>query len=508
MSTCPTIAVIGAGLSGMTAASLLQQRGFETVVIEAHAIPGGCTGYYRRKGFAFDVGATTLVDFLPGGVGGLLLDELGFEIELETLPGYVAWLPDRSITMHRERGAWHAERMAFGSSPGHVRFWKTIDRVAETFWGISRRGGRLPVATLADAQRAIASIRPGDLGTLRYMRWTVDDLLRRCGLQHDRPLRGLVSIMVEDTVHTTTDKAPLAHAAMGITMRGVGLARPRGGMRGFWEDFLSGYERLGGTLRRAHRVLGVEQTDGGYVLKTNRGQIRASQVISTLPIEATSTIAPEPAKRRIARFVRRDEAARGSAIAVFLGVPDHEVDHQPLRHHQLLQDYSTPLGNGNNMFVSVSSPGDTRSAPAGWRSVMITTHCDLDPWEGLDPAQYEQRKREAGQTLLGYARRVYPNLGQEARVFEVATPRTYERFTSRPRGAVGGVRLDPSRSGQRAVPQWIGCKGFYLAGDTTWPGIGTVACVISGRAAADLAIRHAGRSERPRSRQRLRPAQV
>jgi len=83
------------------------------------------------------------------------------------------------------------------------------------------------------------------------------------------------------------------------------------------------------------------------------------------------------------------------------------------------------------------------------------------------------------------ARRVYPELGQRAVVCEVATPRTYERFTRRPRGAVGGWRQAPGNTNQRAVPHDIGVPGFWLAGDTTWPGLGTVACVLGSRIVAE-----------------------
>ncbi len=69
-------------------------------------------------------------------------------------------------------------------------------------------------------------------------------------------------------------------------------------------------------------------------------------------------------------------------MVVFLGVPDEEVAGREFTHHQLLQDYGRPLGDGNNMFVSVSAPGDTESAPPGYRAVMISTHCKLEPWPG------------------------------------------------------------------------------------------------------------------------------
>ena len=57
------------------------------------------------------------------------------------------------------------------------------------------------------------------------------------------------------------------------------------------------------------------------------------------------------------------------------------------------------LGNGNNMFISVSAPGDTESAPAGCRAVMLSTHCDLEHWEELDPTEYQRRKAEPNSWL-------------------------------------------------------------------------------------------------------------
>ncbi len=83
----------------------------------------------------------------------------------------------------------------------------------------------------------------------------------------------------------------------------------------------------------------------------------------------------------------------------------------------------------------------------------------------------------------------------------MATPRTYERFTGRPRGAVGGVRLTLGNSNQHAVPYDLGVPGFWLAGDTTWPGLGTVACVLGSRLVAEgvlaSARRPAARAGRP-----------
>jgi phytoene dehydrogenase-like protein len=176
----------------------------------------------------------------------------------------------------------------------------------------------------------------------------------------------------------------------------------------------------------------------------------------------------------------------GGAVVVFLGVPEREVAGQDFTHHQLMQDYRRPLGEGNNMFVSVSSGGDLQSAPAGHRAVMISTHTDLEGWDGPD---YDQRKKEIGEHLVRCAQRVYPRLGERALVYQVGTPHSYERFTWRPRGAVGGVRQTLRNTNQLAVPHDIGVKGLWLVGDTTWPGLGTVACVLGSRIVAEGILR-------------------
>ena len=123
-------------------------------------------------------------------------------------------------------------------------------------------------------------------------------------------------------------------------------------------------------------------------------------------------------------FAEKPGSSRRGGVS-FLGVPEKEVAGQDFTHHQLLQDYDLRLGNGNNMFISVSSHGDAVSAPRGFRSVMIPTHCELKEWEGLSQAEYVARKQRLTNLLLDYSRRVYPRLGERALVCELATPRTF-----------------------------------------------------------------------------------
>ncbi|NMO19533.1 NAD(P)-binding protein [Pyxidicoccus fallax] len=489
------VAVVGAGMAGMATAARLQARGLSTLVLEAHGQPGGCAGFFRQRGFHFDVGATTLVDFEPGGVGGELLDSMGLmPLEAECLPGYQAWLPDGTVTLHRDLERWREERLLkLGSTPAHLSFWRLLDRLAEVFWSASRAGIKLPFQRPSDLFHAVHCIPLTDLPLARYLTWTMGDALRAHGLREDAPLCGLLAMLIEDTVHATLDTAPLINAALGVTIRGAGLMRARGGMAGFWRRFVERYRQLGGVLRVGCAVTDISGEEGAFVLHTRRGRFSAAQVVSALPIQLTARMAPLPVAQALSPFLQRDADSLGGAIVVFLGVPEDEVVGQEFTHHQLLQSYDAPLGDGNNMFISVSTPGDTESAPPGFRAVMISTHCELAHWQGLTSAEYAFRKREAEERLISLARRVYPSLGHRAVVRETGTPLTYQRYVHRPLGTVGGVRQHLGNSNQHAVPQDIGVPGFWLAGDSTWPGLGTVACVLGSRIVAEGVLKRAPR---------------
>jgi C-3',4' desaturase CrtD len=493
------VAIVGGGLAGMATALRLQAAGLATVVFEAHGHVGGCAGYWRHKGYSFDVGATTLVDFEPGGVGEQLLRSVGAPpIRGEQLPGYLAWLPDRVVMLHRDRAAWRAERLrAFGDTHRHRAFWAELDRLADVFWRASRAGIRLPLRRPADLVHDLRAVGLRNAPLARRLGTTLGQTLQRHGLGSDQALGGLLGMLVEDTVHSTVDHAPLINAALGITIRGAGLTRHEGGMHGFWRTVVSHYRRLGGQLRTANAVRTVGGGPGDFAITTSRGQTRANQVVLAVPAPAAALVCGGlPVARRLRRYLDRDRDDLGGAVIVFLGVPAREVAGHAFTHHQLLYDYAKPLGDGNNMFVSISAPGDTLSAPPGHRAVMLSTHTSLSSWSGLDTAAYAQRKKEVGEHLVRVARRVYPELGVRAAVAEVGTPRAYERFGFRPGGAVGGVHQSLRNSNQFAIPHDLGGPGLWLAGDSTWPGLGTVACVLGSRIVADGILRERRRGVR------------
>jgi C-3',4' desaturase CrtD len=484
------VAIIGAGMAGFATAARLAARGRRTLVIEGHAFPGGCAGFWRHRGFSFDVGATTFVDFDRDGLGGRFLDDIGLgPLPGERISGYKVWLPDGDATLWRDRDAWNTERLrAFGDTPAYRGFWALIDRVEQAFWRVSRGPVRMPVRSMRDLGAGVALLGVRDLDLARYLRWTMGDALRAYGLRGDRRLATALGMLLEDTVHAAIDDAPLINAAMGANIRGAGLTRFRGGARGFWKRVVSHYRKLGGELWLNTPATGITRDGPRFRVETAWGAVDAGQIVAAVPIAITAKLAPSIVGERLAPYVIRDDARAGGALVAFLGVPEAEVAGHELTHHGLFHDYDQPFGDGNNMFVSVSADGDDESAPPGFRAVMLSTHTEVAGWEGLDEARYQHEKRAIAAKLVGLARRVYPVLGRAPVWSSLGTPRTYQRFLRRPRGAVGGARQTLANTNQFAVPQDLGVPGFYVVGDTTWPGLGTVSCILGSRVAADAVL--------------------
>ncbi|MGA1117842.1 MAG: FAD-dependent oxidoreductase, partial [Candidatus Nanopelagicaceae bacterium] len=93
------IVIVGAGLSGLSAALRLAGAGHEVTILERESVPGGRNGLLKKEGYSFDTGPTvltmpSLIEDALNCVGERLEDWL----ELMPLsPLYRAFYSDGSI---------------------------------------------------------------------------------------------------------------------------------------------------------------------------------------------------------------------------------------------------------------------------------------------------------------------------------------------------------------------------------------------------------------------------
>ncbi len=92
-------AVIGSGVSGLTAAALLARKGHEVTVYEQFETIGGVTATIEQDGFRWDLGPMLLPDLGPGESGREILSGLGISDRVPVVTSYREnYFPDFRIT--------------------------------------------------------------------------------------------------------------------------------------------------------------------------------------------------------------------------------------------------------------------------------------------------------------------------------------------------------------------------------------------------------------------------
>jgi phytoene dehydrogenase-like protein len=171
---------------------------------------------------------------------------------------------------------------------------------------------------------------------------------------------------------------------------------------------------------------------------------------------------------------------------VYVGLDGSALPEKFPLHHQVI--IGRPLGEGRTVFLSLSPAWDSGRAPAGHRALTISTHTQFGPWNDLyenDRLGYEMSKQTYTERLLDSASRAIPGLRDAACLVLPGTPVTFERFTRRAWGWVGGfpqVNLFQSW-GPRLAP------GLWMVGDSIFPGQSTAAVALGGiRVAQDMQL--------------------
>lgn len=137
----------------------------------------------------------------------------------------------------------------------------------------------------------------------------------------------------------------------------------------------------------------------------------------------------------------------------------------------LIKDLDQGLG------IVINSNADSSLAPRGKSSVTLITFANYRDFPERETNEYLEKKRRYTELLIKKAEKIIPDLGKHIVLVDAATPRTFERYTSTPEGAI--YVFDQSIETRRPYFK-TPIEGLYLVGASTFPGGGVEAAVISG----------------------------
>jgi phytoene dehydrogenase-like protein len=273
----PDAVVIGAGPNGLVAANLLADAGWDVLVLERNATPGGGvrSAEVTAPGFSTDLFSA----FYPLGLASPVLRRLELDrhgLHWRHAPSVLAhpFRDGSAAVLSRELATTTASVEAFGAGDGDA--WA---RLAEQFERLSPAlldAIFTPFPPVRAGARLLAGL--GVPGALRFARFGVQPV-RRFGAEEFRG-EGGPALLAGNALHTDLSPAAPGSAVFGwlLAMLGqsVGFPVPEGGAQRLTDALVARLEAAGGRVEcgaavtrvvvRDGRAVGVRVADGREVL--------------------------------------------------------------------------------------------------------------------------------------------------------------------------------------------------------------------------------------------------
>jgi phytoene dehydrogenase-like protein len=480
--------VIGAGLGGLAAATMLAHEGLGVLLMEQHNVPGGYATSFVRGRYEFEVALHELSGIGPPDHRGTVyrsLEHLGMADKVEFLhvPNlYRSVFPDLDVTLPAGREAFEAALVE--TFPGDAR---GIPHFLDRVFDFGRDYARF--------LRQRRNIHPATIPFrfphfVRYLPTTWGQVL-------DRDVKGhrARAVLSQYWGYVGLPPSQVSFVYFASTLAAYvrrGAAFPRGRSQALSNAFVARFEELGGELRLNCPVDRVTTADGRVTgVITGEGEELTSDWIVSNADPVTTCRDLIGADQVPSGFFTRLQSSEvaASTVNVYLGVACPPGD-LGLDEHEIFVNASYDLDQHYEVMTRVAPPEaiaiTTYNAvypgisPPGTCIVVLTALAYGEPWYDVAPADYVATKNRIALSMIEMAETVAPGLRQHAEVVEVSTPLTNMRYTGAMAGTIYGSSQPPRdnmvwRMGYRGP-----LAGLYFAGAWAQPGGGFEPAMMSG----------------------------
>jgi prolycopene isomerase len=489
--------VIGAGLGGLSAATMLAHNGLRVLLLERHNVPGGYATSFVRGRYEFEVALHELSGVGPpehrGGVYRYL-EYLGMadKVEFLQVPNlYRAVFPDLDVTLPVGRDAFEAKLVETfpHQARGIHRFLDRVFDFGRDYARVRRQGGKVHPVTLPIRFPHFFRYLPATWG--QVLNRDVQDPAARAVISQYWGYVGLPPAQISFVYFASTLAAYVRR----------GAAFPKGRSQALSAAFLSRFEELGG---QARLNCGVERITTTPASPTGNGRVTgvitdtgeeftADWIVSNAdPITTCRDMIG--ADRVPSSFFSQLQSSQVAASTVNaylgvacppedLGLTEHEIfvnaNYDFDRHYEQKKVITPPdsiaITCYNAVYPDISPPGTC--------IVVLTALAYSTPWYEIPPSHYVATKNRIADAMITLAEQVAPGLRAHTEVVEVSTPLTNMRYAGAMGGSIYGFGQPPHDNMVWRMRHRGPLDGLYFVGAWTQPGGGFEPCIMSGQMA-------------------------
>jgi len=482
------IIVIGAGISGLTAAIYAKRSGFDVTLCEQHSISGGMCTSWKRKGYLFEGAVHWLTGSSP-------------KTEIHQLWKDTGALGDNVNVINNDvfYSVEHDGKV--------VNIYRDLDKTIKHLMVISPNDAR--------QLRRLAS----DVKAFSYMEMPVYDVK---GVKAQNPKRMNLSSIIkmfpafpkmgrltklssgeyaDQFKHPalrrlfrvlTNEYSALSLIATLSTLNMGDGGYPEGGSLAMVERMVKTFKDLGGNLMLKTKVKKVNIENGAVTGVALENEILAADavIVTQETIAAVNQLFDIPLNENWLTEICENTKP---AVCTFIGVGiKAEIKESPVP-AWILDEPLTYAGRSESELSFYNYAKYKGYAPEGCSTLTTGFMGDTyDFWKkAKDEGRYEEEKHNLANQISKAICKKFNLPEEKIEVIDIATPLTYERFTGAFRGSWMGIAAPGDK--MKSFPgDCKNVKGLYFAGHRLMSPGGLPVAVFSGRQAAQMVCRQFG----------------
>lgn len=481
------VIVIGSGLGGLSSAASLANKGYKIAVFEKHSIVGGYASEFRRNGYVFDVALHAIGSLGKGQSVNRLLESCG--------------IVDKIIPLAKE----HPYSCTFkGQTVDIPQNVDEYELFLQKMFPEDKQGIHLLFNDLKKFRKEILFFTDYDIPDWKkgalfifkcklLMQWsskTTYEVLRKYSNNDE-----FIEFFTVLWSYYGLPPKQLSSLYFFIPWLGFhidGTYYIQGGGMELAKVLASAIEEKGGMVFTNHLVDQIILKDGlAVAVQTKKGLYHAKWIIANSSPLQTFNQLVKGSNSHIEKFRQKIKQLKiGTSLSqLYIGLKttpeslgmtkgelvmveelDSEIDYENGRNGKY-DKVNFILSNYNVKDPSLNQPG---------LGVIVVTFIDhIINWPE-DRKAYRDKKQEVIDEVLNRLEDYYPGLKEQIEVIELGTPRTMNRYTMNPEGAVYGFAQTVQQSGIKRTGHKTPIANLSLTGAWTQPGGGFQGAMLSG----------------------------